>query len=256
MNETAIPAIDPAKHRFRKWGYPLYVRQLAAHHGWRGLVRQFRFQYRRPFSRALIRKHASVGRGIEIGVGAFTVAPIERTILTDGFREHASSRSIADFYCRADRIPCMDEAFDFVLSEHVLEHLANPLRALREWRRILKPGGIVFLFLPHRDRTFDRNRERTPLAHLLEDEARLVGDDDSTHVPEWKEKVIEPGLAPHYGRFPISTHVLQGLIHHHVWVTRDIEELVTALGFELIESVDLCRDRTDTFVVVARKKGL
>src|ERR1043166_3241443 len=45
--------------------------------------------------------------------------------------------------------------YDFVASSHVLEHVANPLKALHEWSRISKPTGKLLLVLPHRDGTFD-----------------------------------------------------------------------------------------------------
>lgn len=36
-----------------------------------------------------------------------------------------------------------DHTFDVVHCHQVLQHIANPIDALREWRRITKPGGIV-----------------------------------------------------------------------------------------------------------------
>lgn len=44
-----------------------------------------------------------------------------------------------------------DNTYDFVYSSHCLEHLSNPGLALVNWFRILKPGGYLILFLPHRD---------------------------------------------------------------------------------------------------------
>ncbi len=35
------------------------------------------------------------------------------------------------------------DSFDIVHSHQVLQHLSNPAHALREWRRVTKPGGIV-----------------------------------------------------------------------------------------------------------------
>jgi len=38
---------------------------------------------------------------------------------------------------------------DFIFSSHVLEHLNEWKKALNEWNRVLKDGGVVFLYLPH-----------------------------------------------------------------------------------------------------------
>src|SRR5947208_3341490 len=59
--------------------------------------------------------------------------------------------------------------YDFVLSSHSLEHTANPLKALKEWNRIIKPGGTLVLLLPDKRYTMDRKREYTSFSHLLED---------------------------------------------------------------------------------------
>jgi SAM-dependent methyltransferase len=75
-------------------------------------------------------------------------------------------------------------SYDFILSSHNIEHIANPLRALQEWRRVLKPVGAMVLVVPHRDGTFDHNRPVTTLAHLIEDLQNGVGEDDLTHLPE------------------------------------------------------------------------
>lgn len=43
------------------------------------------------------------------------------------------------------------EAFDYVFSSHFLEHVEHPEAALREWWRVVKVGGYLILYLPHRD---------------------------------------------------------------------------------------------------------
>ena len=42
-----------------------------------------------------------------------------------------------------------DESFDTVLLSHVLEHLPSPTMTLLEVQRILKPGGIVIIWVPN-----------------------------------------------------------------------------------------------------------
>ena len=40
---------------------------------------------------------------------------------------------------------------DYVFSSHCLEHIRDWRRTMREFRRVLKPGGVLFLYLPHED---------------------------------------------------------------------------------------------------------
>jgi len=47
-----------------------------------------------------------------------------------------------------DRIPFPDSNFDFLFSLDVIEHINNDLMALNEYRRVLKPGGVLFLTVP------------------------------------------------------------------------------------------------------------
>lgn len=77
-----------------------------------------------------------------------------------------------------------DKTYDFIISSHVLEHIANPLRAMTEWLRILKDDGSIILVLPHKEKTFDRCRPVTSLQHLIEDLEKNVGEDDLTHLSE------------------------------------------------------------------------
>ena len=44
-----------------------------------------------------------------------------------------------------------DASFDFVHSSHCLEHLVDPAVGLRNWFRILKPGGHLVVIVPDED---------------------------------------------------------------------------------------------------------
>lgn len=49
-----------------------------------------------------------------------------------------------------ERLPYADDQFDAVVADSLLEHLDDPLLALRECRRVLRPGGRLLLWSPNR----------------------------------------------------------------------------------------------------------
>jgi SAM-dependent methyltransferase len=51
----------------------------------------------------------------------------------------------ADLHGSIDAIPVEEASFDVVLCLQVLEHVPDPAAAVRELRRVVKPGGRVFL---------------------------------------------------------------------------------------------------------------
>ena len=56
--------------------------------------------------------------------------------------------SSVDVLAPADDLPFPDDAFDCVLCTEVLEHCPDPLAALGEMGRVLRPGGRIFLTTP------------------------------------------------------------------------------------------------------------
>jgi SAM-dependent methyltransferase len=157
-----------------------------------------------------------------------------------------------------------DDAYDAVLSSHVLEHLANPLGALAEWRRLVRPGGHVLLIVPHRDGTFDHRRPVTALEHLRSDAEQQTGEDDLTHLEEilsLHDLDRDPG-APNRETFERRCREVATTraLHHHVFVSRLVAEACAEAGLEVLllrpkrplNIVCLCRVQEDD----ARGEGL
>lgn len=73
-----------------------------------------------------------------------------------------------DLPADAADIPIADDGTDFVVHSHVWEHLPNPLAALEEWVRVVRPGGFIFAIVPKRDADPpDRDRPITSLPELV-----------------------------------------------------------------------------------------
>jgi SAM-dependent methyltransferase len=137
---------------------------------------------------------------------------------------------------RLDDMPTA--GYDAVLSSHVLEHLANPLGALREWLRVLRPGGSFLIVLPHKEGCADHRRPTTPLEHMVEDERRGTGEDDMTHADEVIElhDIDREALVP--DRAALRERVLDNMhrraVHHHVFTTGSALELLDYAGLDVL----------------------
>src|SRR5690606_18460199 len=63
--------------------------------------------------------------------------------------EKAKAKGLDVIQSPAESLPFEDNTFDFVHSNHVFEHLADPLTAAKEAWRVLKPGGVIFIEVPN-----------------------------------------------------------------------------------------------------------
>ena len=53
-----------------------------------------------------------------------------------------------DHKCDLRSLPFRSEAYDFVFASHVLEHIADDQKAIKEIRRILRPNGLAIPPVP------------------------------------------------------------------------------------------------------------
>ena len=78
------------------------------------------------------------GKGLDIGFGGDLI-----TENADGFDfEHGDAQDLKSI---------ADNSYDFVYSSHTIEHLPDPSEAIKNWFRVLKHGGYLIVYLPHRD---------------------------------------------------------------------------------------------------------
>jgi ADP-heptose:LPS heptosyltransferase/SAM-dependent methyltransferase len=88
------------------------------------------------------------GQGLDLGCGG---KKIKTTAIGCDIGKGADS--VADFSIDLEGGLTLfaSDTFDFVFSSHYLEHVKNPVGILREWFRVIRPGGNLVLYLPHRD---------------------------------------------------------------------------------------------------------
>jgi SAM-dependent methyltransferase len=131
-----------------------------------------------------------------------------------------------------------DHTYDFILSSHNLEHFANPVKALQEWKRVTRPGGGLILVLPNYSETFDHRRTPTSVDHMFEDFRQDTQEDDLTHLPEILEKhdlSMDPlaGSADEFRRRSLD-NFSNRCLHHHVFDTANSRELLTRCGMSVL----------------------
>lgn len=154
------------------------------------------------------------------------------------FRHDSLKQPGRQFICDATALePIRDQSFECLLASHCLEHVANPIRALTEWQRVLVDGGLMLLVLPHKDGTFDWRRPTTTLDHLVQDYQNQVGEEDLTHLQEILElhDLNRDRAAGSRDKFEsrCRDNFRCRAMHHHVFDTRTAVELLDYLGFEI-----------------------
>lgn len=127
--------------------------------------------------------------------------------------------------------------YDFVLSSHMLEHTANPLKVLASWKELLKPGGKLVVVLPHRDSSFDHLRPVTTIAHMVDDFTNDRSESDNTHFEEVLRlhdlrRDLGQSNAQEFRKWIYANEVNRG-VHHHVFDLRVVVQLLDRAGFQV-----------------------
>ena len=178
------------------------------------------------------------GNGIEIGglwrkfkVPACTkVWYLDRLSVEELAKEYPElNRGIVapDVIADAEQLPIASGSLNFLIASHVLEHLRFPLLALKSWYEALITGGILMLRVPDKRYTFDRDRQRTTLHHLVQESEDPRKFDTVAHYADWVQHVNR--CVPGDARFKQQLDSLLGMnysIHYHVWIDDDVAEII------------------------------
>ena len=115
----------------------------------------------------------------------FSTTTVWEGTLSEGNNYKYNNKTGYQFIAEGDHLgKIKDETYHFVLSCNNLEHMANPLKAIFEWKRVLKKDGAMLLVLPNKHANFDHARPYTSMEHIVSDYNDKVGEDDMTHLTE------------------------------------------------------------------------
>jgi predicted SAM-dependent methyltransferase len=81
------------------------------------------------------------GKGLDIGAGA-------RSINKEIKRLDIDPKKEPDILCSGDNIKVPDNTFDFIVAQHALEHFEDQEKTIKEWLRVVKPGGYINIIHP------------------------------------------------------------------------------------------------------------
>jgi SAM-dependent methyltransferase len=123
----------------------------------------------------------------------------------------------------------------------MLEHSANPIKALRAWGRVLKPGGSLILLLPDKQWTFDHRRSVTMLEHLIADFEADTGENDLKHLAEILNlhDLARDKAAGTYEMFRARSerNFENRCLHHHVFNAPLVQQMLEYAGF-VVQTVE------------------
>jgi SAM-dependent methyltransferase len=167
---------------------------------------RLRARWRRRSLVKLVRSHLDGLRGVEIGGAAHNdfgldALNVDRyremdTVYKKAERDTCGRAKRVDIVADGHELPLADKSVDFVFASHVIEHIPDPIAALEEWTRVAR--RYVVLVVPHRDRTFDRDRPLTPLSELIERHETGFRSEEDRHWSVWScESFLE--LCEHLG---------------------------------------------------------
>ena len=251
-------------------------RKWLRHH----LLKKFQIQTtpKRVRESALAHQYLDGLNGIEIGAstqngfgldktdGAYATVDFEAT---QGGKWQASGFKPAnvDVVANGDNLPFKDNSLDYVLSSHVIEHFFDPIKAIHEWLRVIRSGGYIFIIVPHKERTFDCNRETTSLDELINRHNRTLTICDYAYKPSEFDSSLGYGIdkpqelldTPY--RLIADKEVPEGWVrfnqddHHHwtVWTTNSFLNLCRYMDLRVVEAQDPDDKIGNGFTIVIKK---
>ena len=201
-------------------------------------------------------------RGIEVGPCQLRtpLPPGAQTIIVDLFRDARLAAQcyggalpeidITDDAQTLSRIP--DASYDFIVGNHVLEHMPDFALALHHWLRVVRPGGYTLFALPDmcatQWKTGEHLRLQTDAQHFVREFRSTAPElhDDEAAVMAWGMDMSHGGLQ--FAPSDVRRGMFRGgeeHVHRHTWTVDSAKASLLAIaglpGMTPFEIVDVSR---------------
>jgi SAM-dependent methyltransferase len=84
-----------------------------------------------------------------------------------------------------------DESQDYVIANNFLEHCEDPIGTLKNFFRVVRPGGVLFLVVPNKRSNIDVARPETSIEHLIRDHEEGPETSRRDHFHEWTRTILK-----------------------------------------------------------------
>jgi predicted SAM-dependent methyltransferase len=150
-----------------------------------------------------------------------------------------------------------DESQDFVIANHFIEHCQDPIRTMFNLLRVLKQDGILYLAVPDKRYTYDKDRDVTPLEHLVRDHKEGPAWSHRQHFEEWVRQVNKVEDDQEVEASIADLMRMDYSIHYHVWTQAEFFEFLTMLrkSFGLQFDIETFLKHDLEMIFILRKTG-
>ncbi|MGL5094734.1 MAG: methyltransferase domain-containing protein, partial [Planctomycetia bacterium] len=149
------------------------------------------------------------------------------------------------------RLDCAKEPFvdavgrsslDFIVANHLLEHLVDPLRFLEQAHDVLRDDGLLYIGQPDKRAMFDRDRRRTSLEDVVDRHRRRETELSDARIVEYVNTVDAPATPFHEHSPDFATEAARHRrrsLHVNVWLVDDLLAVFRHLADELDRPFEL-----------------